>query len=401
MSTFVYKVRDSRGMLVSGALEGDTVMTVVTKLRQMGYVVLDVSEQGLARRELNLPFLGKVKPKDLTVFSRQFATMINAGVSLTRCLAILAQQTENRKFREVIRLVLQDVEKGRSLSDAMSKQPVFPNLFVNMVRAGETGGVLDEVLLRVADHFESEAAIRRKIKSATTYPAAMFSFAMLVAFVLVTFIVPIFAKMLSDWGGELPLPTKVLVVASDGIRAYWYMVLPIIVGLGYVTRLYMRTQRGRTQVDRIKLRLPVFGKLIRKMCLSRFSRTLGTLITSGVPILQALDIVGDTSGNSVIAESVKRTRSSVKDGDTIARPLSEDRNFPPMVVQMIAVGEETGALDTMLSKVADFYDAEVSSMVDTLMSLIEPLLIVFMGGIIGGIVISLYLPIFKMATLVK
>lgn len=401
-NTFVYKVKDVKGNLISGHIEGDGLTMVASKLRQMGYVVIDLKEKSLAQKEINLPFSNKVKTKDLTVFSRQFATMINAGLSLTKCLGILAEQTESKPLKKVIADILQDVERGKALSDAMAKHTaVFPSIFINMVKAGETGGVLDEVLLRVAEHFEKEASIKSKIKSAMAYPAAMFSFSMAITFVLITFIVPLFVEMFQDMGGALPLPTKVMLALSNFIRSAWFIIIPAGIGMGYLIKLYSKTEKGRTNIDNAKLHLPVFGTLVRKMSISRFSRTFSTLLSSGVPILIALDIVADSSGNAIVALAVKKTRASIREGETIAKPLAGDKVFPPMVVQMISVGEETGALDGMLSKIADFYDEEVSNTVDALTSIIEPLMIIVMGVIIGGIIVSLYMPMFQIITLIN
>ncbi|MHB0975696.1 MAG: type II secretion system F family protein [Candidatus Aquicultorales bacterium] len=402
-ATYVYKVRDRQGKLIQGSLEGDSLTTIVTKLRQMGYVVVDVSERSVASKEIAIPgFSNRVKPKDLTVFSRQFATMINAGLSLTKSLAILSEQTESKALSKIVAEMLQDVEKGRALSESMVKHArTFPSIFINMVKAGEAGGVLDEVLMRVADHFESEAAIKSKIKSAMAYPTVMFMMSMLITFVLITFIVPIFVNMFSQMGGDLPLPTKLLLGLSGFMQTWWWALGISGIAFYFAFRSYKRTENGRMKVDTIKLKLPIFGKLIQKMSVGRFSRTLGTLLSSGVPILQALEIVADSSGNAVVARAVKATRGSIKEGETIAKPLTGDKVFPPMVVQMIAVGEETGALDTMLDKIADFYDQEVSTAVETLTSIIEPILIVVMGMLIGGIIVSLYLPMFNIITLIK
>ncbi|MDI6815573.1 MAG: type II secretion system F family protein [Actinomycetota bacterium] len=401
-NTFAYKVRDSKGNLLKGQIEGDGVTMVATKLRQMGYVVIELKEKSLAQKEINLPFSGRVKAKDLTIFSRQFATMINAGLSLTRCLNILAEQTESKALKKVIASVLEDVERGKALSDAMAKHTsTFPPIFINLVRAGETGGVLDEVLLRVADHFEKEASIKSKIKSAMAYPSAMFTFSMVITFVLITFIVPLFVAMFENMGGNLPLPTKVLLTLSNFIRAAWFIIIPVVVAAIYLLRVYSKTEKGRANIDNLKLRLPIAGVLVRKMSISRFTRTFGTLLSSGVPILVALDIVAESSGNAIVSAAVKRTRVSIKEGETIAKPLAADKVFPPMVVQMIAIGEETGALDGMLSKIADFYDEEVSNMVDALTSIIEPLMIIVMGLIIGGIIVALYMPMFQIITLIK
>ncbi len=401
-TTFVYKVRDGKGNLINGQIDGDGTAMVAGKLRQMGYVVIDLKEKSLAQKDITLPFSNRIKTKDLTVFSRQFATMIGAGLSITRCLAILEEQTEQKALKKIIGEVLQDVEQGKALSDAMAKHPkAFPPIYINLVRAGETGGVLDTVLHRVAEHFEKEGSIKGKIKSAMAYPIAMFVFSILITFALITFVVPVFVDMFKNLGGDLPLPTKILLWMSSSIRSYWYILIPAVFGLGYGLRYYSGTVDGRSRLDRFKLNLPIFGGLIRKMAVSRFSRTLGTLMASGVPILQALDIVADSSGNTVVAGAVKNARVSIKEGETISKPLSEEKVFPPMVVQMIAVGEETGALDSMLAKIADFYDDEVSSMVDALTSIIEPLMILVMGGIVGAIIVSLYMPMFQIINLIK
>ncbi|MEW5705833.1 MAG: type II secretion system F family protein [Actinomycetota bacterium] len=399
---FTYRVKDVRGNLLTGQIDGDSVAMVANKLRQMGYTVIELKEKSLAQREITLPFLNRVKLKDLAVFSRQFSTMVSAGLSLTRCLAVLAEQSQSKVLQKTIAEVLKDVEQGKSLSDAMAKHPsIFPPIYINMVRAGEIGGVLDEVLLRVADHFEREQSIRSKIKSAMAYPVAMFAFSMLITFILITFIVPLFVKMFQDMGGTLPLPTQMLLIASGLIHKTWFVMIPTLFGIVYLFRLYGKQENGRRKIDSIKLHLPIFGKLVEKMAISKFSRTLGTLMSSGVPILQALDIVADNAGNAIIADSVLKARESIKEGESLAKPLSSDKVFPPMVVQMIAVGEETGALDSMLSKIADFYDDEVSTAVEALTSILEPVMIVVMGVIIGGIIVSLYLPMFKVITLIK
>lgn len=402
-TTFVYKVKDKSGQITSGTLEGDSVTTIVTKLRQKGLTVLNVNAKSAGKNiNISLGRKKKVKIKEITVFSRQFATMINSGLSLTKALHILAEQTENPAFGEVISQVQKDVEAGQTLSEALAKHPrVFSNLFINMVKAGETGGVLDDVLLRVADHYEKDIAIKSKIKSAMTYPIAMFIMSMLIVFAMITFVVPVFVNMFSQLGGELPLPTKVLIFSSNAVRGWWYILIALIIGARYIFKSYKSSKAGRLQLDKIKLKLPVFGQLFSKLAIARFTRTFGTLISSGVPILQAMDIVADTANNEVISGTIRSARSSIKEGETIAQPLEKSPVFPPMVVQMIAVGEETGALDSMLAKIADFYDEEVGNLVESLTSLIEPLMIVFMGLVVGGIIISLYLPMFGLINLIK
>ena len=400
--TFKYSVRDKTGKVVNGRLEGESRDAVATKLRQMGYIILELDEDRLA--QLNkIQFGTSVKVKDITIFARQFATMINAGLSLTKCLSILGSQSDSKELREIITQLGRDVESGQSLSEAMAKHAkVFPPLFVNMIRAGETGGVLDEVLLRVADHFEQEAQLKGRIKSAMTYPISMLALVMLVLVAMMIFVVPTFQKMFSDMGGTLPLPTQILVNLSDGARSWPGLVFVIVVAVvTFIFRWWISTESGRFIWDGIKLRMPVVGPLVRKQALARFTRTFGTLVSAGVPILSALDIVSDTAGNEVVARSVKKVRAAIKEGETIAKPLGENPVFPSMVVQMIAVGEETGALDTMLNKIADFYDEEVSAAVDALTSIIEPIMMATLGVIVGGMVIALYLPMFQVITLVN
>ncbi|HEY5549549.1 MAG TPA: type II secretion system F family protein [Coriobacteriia bacterium] len=404
MATFKYAVRDKAGKAVEGTLDGENKDAVSAKLRSMGYVIVSLEQSGNLLASLNAISFGTgVKNKDITIFSRQFATMIGAGLSLTKCLSILGQQTESPALRVIITQIGRDVESGQSLSDAMSKHPkVFPPIFVNMVRSGETGGVLDEVLNRVADHFEREEMIKGRIKSAMTYPIAMGSLVLLVLIAMLIFVVPTFQTMFSSMGGTLPLPTQILVNISEGARGLPGL-LTVIFGIAAVVafRWWKGTEAGLYAWDSIKLRMPVFGKLIRKMALSRFTRTFGTLVSAGVPILSALDIVGSTSGNEVIHRAVRKVRAAVKEGETIAKPLSENPIFPAMVVQMISVGEETGALDSMLGKVAEFYDEEVTAGVDGLTSLIEPLMMATLGIVVGGIVIALYMPMFEVVALVK
>lgn len=401
-ATYVYRVRDRSGKIISGAIEAESQSAVTNKLRQMGYIVLEISEK---REAFSISLPGrkkKVKLKDLTVFSRQFATMINSGVSITRALAILSEQVENPTLAAVITQVQKDVEGGLSLSEALAKQEkIFPPIFVNMARAGEAGGVLDEVLLRIADHFESEANLRSRVKSAMTYPVAVFIFAITIAFVMITFIVPVFMNMFSSLGGDLPGPTKMLVALSDFIRSRWYVLFGTLAAVVYGFRAFKRNPRGRFIWDSFKLKMPVLGQLTRKMAIAKFARTFSTLISSGVPILQALDIVAETAENAVVTKAIRESRASIKEGESISKPLGASGVFPPMVVQMIAIGEETGALDSMLKKIADFYDGEVSATVDSLTSLLEPVLMVFMGVMIGGIVISLYLPMFSVISVLN
>ncbi len=403
MSTYTYSVRDKSGKVVKGTLEGDSLDAVRGKLSSMGYMVLELSEQGGLAGLSKIKFGTGVKPKDIQIFARQFATMINAGLSLTKCLGILASQTDSAGLRDIIQQVGRDVEAGQSLSDSLGKHPkVFPPIFVNMVRAGETGGVLDEVLVRVADHFEREASLKAKIKSAMTYPASMGGLVLVILVAMLVFVVPTFEKMFESMGGELPAITQFLVDASDFVAGLGGLVSLVVAVGGYVGfKFWVGTSAGRLVWDTVKLRAPVFGILSRKIALAKFTRTFGTLVAAGVPILSALDIVADTAGNEVVANAVKKTRSAIKEGETIAKPLSESSVFPSMLVQMIAVGEETGALDAMLNKIADFYDEEVSTAVEGLTSMIEPLMMASLGLIVGGMVIALYMPMFSIVSLVQ
>jgi type IV pilus assembly protein PilC len=402
MSTYNYAVRDKAGKVVKGKLDGDNKAAVQAKLAQMGYIILELDQQGSLAGLSSIKMGTGVKPKDITIFARQFSTMINAGLSLTKCLSILSAQTESAGLRNVISQIGKDVESGQSLSDSLGKHPkVFPPIFVNMVRAGETGGVLDEVLNRVADHFESEQKLKGKIRSAMTYPLAMGGLVLVVLAAMMIFVVPTFEKMFSDMGGKLPFITQMLVDISHFVAGWGGLV--VVASIAGVIALFKWWSKGpgMTIWDGAKLNMPIFGSLIRKISLAKFTRTFGTLVSAGVPILSALDIVADTSGNQVVANAVKQARSAIKEGETIAKPLSESKVFPSMLVQMIAVGEETGALDTMLNKIADFYDEEVSTAVDGLTSLIEPLMMASLGVIVGGMVIALYLPMFTIITLVK
>jgi type IV pilus assembly protein PilC len=401
--TFEYSVRDRRGKLVGGKLEAPSEAALVQKLVGMGYAPISVRESNTGmNRELSLPGGNRVKLKDLAVMSRQFATMINSGLSLIRALSILSEQTENKTLAKTLGEVRTAVEAGQSLSSALAKHPkVFPPLVVNMVRAGEVGGFLDRVMLQIAANFEAEVKLRGKIKSAMTYPVVVFVMAILAVIGMLLFIVPIFAKMFSDLGGKLPVPTQILVNLSDGLR----LLAPALLVLGIVASVVWskvrHTERVRRVVDPLKLRMPVFGPLFQKVAISRFSRNLGTMMSSGVPILQSLEIVGETAGNIVLRDAAVSVQESVRRGESLAGPLAQHSVFPPMVVQMLSVGEDTGAIDTMLAKVSDFYDAEVEATTEALTSLIEPLMIAVLGTLIGGMIVALYMPIFNVFDLIK
>ncbi|HEY0486266.1 MAG TPA: type II secretion system F family protein [Mycobacteriales bacterium] len=403
-TTFKYSVRDTGGKLVTGTLDADSEAAVARKLLQMGYAPVSITSNagtGL-QKDVAIPgFKARVKLKDLAVFSRQFATMVNSGLSLLRALAILGEQTESKELARVIAEVRNDVETGSALSVSMAKHPdAFPPLMINMIKAGEVGGFLDSVMLQIAENFESEVKLRGKVKSAMTYPIVVFVMAMIMCAIMLIFIVPVFAGMFSQLGGQLPFPTQVLVYASNILQwAAPFLVVGLIAG-AIVWRRVKGQERVRNVVDPIKLKTPVFGSLFQKIALSRFSRNLGTMMKSGVPILQSLDIVADTTGSVVVAHAVRDVQQSVRGGESLAAPLTEHKVFPAMVVQMMAVGEETGALDTMLLKISDFYDQEVEATTEQLTALIEPLMIAFLGVVVGGMIIALYMPIFKIFDLI-
>jgi type IV pilus assembly protein PilC len=404
-TTFQYAVRDRAGKLVSGKLEADSSAAVATRLKAMGYAPVSISEANVGlKKEIKLPgFGGKVKLKDLAVFSRQFATMINSGLSLLRALNILTEQTENKKLAGVLAEVRTDVETGSALSAAMAKHSphVFPPLMVNMTKAGEVGGFLDSVLLQVAENYEAEVKLRGKVKAAMTYPVVVFVMAILMCTGMLLFIVPTFEQMFTSLGGTLPLPTQVLVDVSKLLRTFFPILLVLLGALIAVWMKVRHTDGVRNVVDPLKLKLPVFGNLFRKIALSRFARNLGTMLRSGVPILQSLDIVADTTGNVVLSRATRDVQESVRTGESLAGPLANHAVFPAMVVQMLAVGEDTGALDTMLLKISQFYDQEVEATTESLTALIEPLMIAFLGGIVGSMILAMYMPIFKIFDLIK
>jgi type IV pilus assembly protein PilC len=401
--SYEYSVRDRRGKLVSGKLEAPTEAALVQKLRGMGYAPVAIRETNAGmNKELALPWKKGVGLKDLAVMSRQFATMINSGLSLLRALTILAEQSPNPALARTLADVRAGVEAGQSLSAALARHPrVFPPLMINMTRAGEVGGFLDSVLLQIAANYEAEVKLRGKIKSAMTYPVVVFVIAVVAVIGMLLFIVPIFAKMFDDLGGTLPAPTRVLVFLSDALR----FSSPFLVVLGIAATVawsrVKHSERVRGVVDPLKLKIPVFGSLFAKVAISRFTRNLGTMLKSGVPILQSLEIVGDTSGNVVIRDAAKAVEENVRRGESLTAPLAEHKVFPPMVVQMLAVGEDTGAIDVMLAKIADFYDQEVEATAEALTSLIEPLMIAVLGTLIGGMIVALYMPIFSVFDLIK
>jgi type IV pilus assembly protein PilC len=403
--TFEYKVRDAAGKLRTGKLEAESPAQVATKLRGMGLAPITITEGGKGlNREISLPGLGakKVKLKDLAVFSRQFATMINSGLSLLRSLSILTEQTENAELARVLGQVRSDIESGNSLSASMAKHPaVFPPLMVNMCRAGEVGGFLDMVLLQIAENYEAEVKLKGKVKAAMTYPVVVFVIAVLAVIGMLLFIVPVFVGLFADFDSQLPAPTRFLVFLSGLMKwAAPLLLLACVVFAGIWPKV-KRRPRVRNVLDPLKLRTPVFGELFRKIALARFARNLGTMMSSGVPILQSLEIVSSTTGNVVLERAIRDVQDSVRQGEALAQPLTQHPVFPPMVVQMLSVGEDTGAMDAMLHKIAEFYDQEVEATTEALTALIEPLMIVVIGAIIGSMIIALYMPIFTLMNVIS
>ncbi|MBI2841841.1 MAG: type II secretion system F family protein [Armatimonadetes bacterium] len=396
MSTFVYTVLDTSGKTVKGRMEADSEQYVLSKLHEQNLRIVNVAKQ---REGRTLPSLGrkKVKLKSMVVFSRQFATMINAGIAVVRCLDILEGQTKDDALKTAVGQCKRDVKAGLSLTDAFSKHPqVFSRLYINMVRAAETGGILDQILDRLAAFLEKEDEVRGKIKSAMIYPILVLIFAALMLVALFMFVLPKFKEIFESMNVQMPLATRLLFDGSTILKGYWYIILAAVIG-GYIGyRTYAKTDSGRYRIDQFKLSVPVVGELVQKMSISRFSRTFATLIASGVPMMRSLEIVGETSGNVVIAKAVENARNSIREGQKISSPLAQSGLFPSMVTHMIDVGEETGKLSDMLIKVSDFYDREVDGAVKALTSLIEPCLIVVMGGIVGFIAVSIMAPIFKL-----
>ncbi len=398
MPTYRYSAMDTSGRNVNGTLEADSLELVRAKLADLSYHILTIREtRGRAGLQDWFTGIQRVKLRDLVMFSRQFATMIDAGLSVVKCLDILQKQTRNPKMKDVIGEVKRDVGGGMSLTEALQKHPrIFNPLYVNMIRSAEAGGILDQVLDRLSTFLEKEQETRNKIKSAMMYPAVVFCFAILMLIALLFFVLPKFKGIFETMGLELPITTRILLESSEYMRSYWYIALVVLVGLVVLVKTLARTEKGEQAIDAAKLRLPVFGDLILKTSVSRFARTFGTLISSGVPVLRALEIVADTAGNRVIADTVVRARVSIKEGEKISTPLFGSRIFPVMVTQMIAVGEETGRLDQMLVKVSNFYDEEVDATLKSLTSLIEPLMIVGLGLIVGFIAVSVISPIYSL-----
>ena len=381
----------------TATLEAQSRDDVIAQLRRQRLNVVKIDEATPKK-----PKRGHIKMRDIVILTRQFSTMINAGLPLVQAMTILAEQSENKVLSEVMRKVVFDVESGNTVADALSKHPqAFSNLYVNMVAAGEAGGILDTILMRLATFMEKNDALIRKVKGAMIYPGVIMSVAAIAVTVLLIFVIPVFENLFASAGLALPLPTRIVMGASRFLKGYWYVVIGVIVASVFAFKRYNATSNGKLKVDRFMLRVPVLGDVLRKSAVSRFTRTLGTLISSGVSILDGLEITAKTAGNRVVQDAIMESRSSIAGGDTIAQPLKKSGVFPPMVISMISVGEQTGGLDEMLSKIADFYDEEVDAAVSNLLSLLEPVMIVFLGVVVGGMVVSMYLPIFDMINAVQ
>lgn len=397
MALFSYVAKDNQGLRLSGIIDAADQHDAISILHKKGLIVISVREEKVKKVRAQ-----GVKLDDLVVFSRQLATMVESGITLVQSLRILSEQAENKILSAVTLKIKEDIESGSSLHESMERHPkIFSNLYVNMVKAGETSGMLDEILDRVATYLEKTSALQRKVKSSLVYPAVVISMAFLITTVLLIKVVPTFKGIFASLGGTLPLPTQILIGISDTLRHFFLFVVIALGLIGFLFKKYIDTPKGRYQLDHRMLRLPLFGPLFRKVVVAKFSRTLATLVKSGVPILNALEIVGKTSGNLVVEEAVNNARNSIREGEPIAEPLSRSGAFPPMVVRMISVGEQTGQLEKMLNKIADFYDEQVDAAVSGLTSMIEPLVIGFLGIIVGGIVIALFMPIFKITELIK
>lgn len=398
MSMYRYIAKDKTGKTITGIVDMPSEGAVIQDLHRRDLVVVSINQEKkrpkTARRK-------RVKLDDVVILSRQLATMIGSGIPLVQALEVLAEQTENKSLRSIVMAVRQDIEAGRSLPDALSVYPeAFPELFINMARAGEASGMLNEILERLANYLEKSAALMRKIRSGFIYPIVVISMAIIITAVLLLKVVPTFKGIFEVLGGDLPLPTVILISVSDFLRQYFLLLVGIMIVFIFLLKRYINTEKGRYNFDKSKLKLPIVGGLIKKVAVAKFSRTFSTLVKSGVQILNALDIVGKTSGNKVIEKAVVDCRQAIRNGEPIASPLANSAVFPPMVIRMISIGEKTGQLENMLSKIGDFYEEQVDSAVSGLVSTIEPLVIAFLGIVIGGIVISLFMPIFKITEMI-
>ena len=401
MPVFLWEGKTRKDEVRKGEMEAVDDLALRGLLRRQGYKSIEVRKKPKDLIEY-LPFLqGRIKEKNIVVFCRIFSTMINAGLPLIQCLDLLAQQEENKIFAKIIQAIKEDIEGGTSLTDALKKYPkVFDDLFVNLIAAGEAGGMLDIILGRLSNYLEKAMKLKKRVKGAMTYPTAVLVISFGVVALLLLKVIPVFQKMFEGMGGQLPGPTMMLIAASEFTQSYFYIIIMVMVAIYIAFNRFYKTEKGRWVVDSLTLKAPVFGPLLKKVAVSKFSRTLSTMMSSGVPILEGLNIVSKTSGNKVVEDALLKTRQSISEGRTIAEPLAETGIFPAMVVQMIAVGEATGALDTMLTKIADFYDDEVDVAVDAMTALLEPIMMVFLGVVVGGMIVAMYLPIFKLASTV-
>lgn len=401
MPVFLWEGTTKKGEVKKGEMDVADELAVRTALRRQGFKSIAVKQKPKDLLE-NIPFLqGGVEEKNVVVFCRIFSTMIDAGLPLIQCLGILAEQEENKAFAKILRTIKEDIEGGTSLTDALKKHPkVFDDLFVNLIAAGEAGGILDVVLARLSAYLENAMKLKAAVKSAMTYPITVLCIAAGVVTLLLLKVIPTFQKMFADMGGELPGPTAVVVGMSEFMQNYWWVLGGIVAAIVIGLKMFYKTEKGHWTIDALLLKAPLIGNVLRKVAVAKFTRTLATMMSSGVPILEGLNIVSKTAGNVVIEAAVVKTRQAISEGQSIAEPLSASGVFPPMVVQMIAVGEATGALDIMLNKIADFYDDEVDAAVKGMTAMIEPIMMVFLGGVCGGMIIAMYLPIFKMASVV-
>lgn len=399
MPKYNWEAKSKAGSVQKGVMEASSVAMVEAQLKKYGFAGITVKEEK-KRSSLSIPGFGgkKIQTKDLVVFTRQFATMIDSGLPLVQCLDILASQQDNKTFKVILSKVKEDVESGSTFADALAKHPkAFDDLYVNLVAAGEVGGILDTILNRLAAYIEKAMKLKKRVKGAMVYPTTIMAIAVVVVGVILVFVIPTFAKMFADFGGDLPVPTKIVIALSNFITRYILLIIGAGIGINIGIKKYYATANGRKFIDTFALKLPVVGPLIRKVAVAKFTRTLGTMISSGVPIMDGLEIVAKTAGNKVVEEAIYKVRQAISEGKTIAEPLAASGVFPPMVVQMISVGEATGAMDAMLNKIADFYDDEVDDAVGALTSMMEPMLMVFLGTTVGGLVVAMYLPIFKLA----
>jgi type IV pilus assembly protein PilC len=400
MPIYKWEGKTLKGLIKKGEMEAPSEAAIRIHLRQQSIIPTKIVSKG-KEIKISLPFKKKVNQRAIAIFTRQLATMIDAGLPLVQSLEILSSQQDNKVFKKIIREIREDVEGGSTFAGALKKHPVtFNELYTNLVVAGEEGGILDNILTRLANYIEKAEALKKKVKSALIYPTTIVGVAIIVVMILMIFVIPVFETMFKSAGQTLPLPTLIVMTISRLIKKYVVIFIPAVILFFYLFKKYYQTEGGKTFLDRLLLKLPVFGPLFQKISVARFSRTLGTLVSSGVPILDGLNIVSKTAGNKTVEKAILNARASIREGETIAEPLNRSQIFPPMVIQMISVGESTGALDSMLSKIADFYEEEVDIAVGNLTSLLEPFLMVFLGVVIGGVVISMYLPIFQMASAV-